>query len=133
MLRDYLEQLCKELAIDATPKRNEQHVYPFRLGEELIALKDLEPGIAMQARICLCPAKKKEELFMFIMRANLLGQGTGGARIGLDSEEKFLTLSLGLPYEMNYQGFKDNFEDFVNYLIYWRDEVTKFENEESVY
>ena len=72
-----------------------------------IPLRDLEPGVAMQAKICPCPEKKQEELFIFLMRANFLGQGTGGARIGLDSEEKFLTLSLGLPYEMNYQGFKE--------------------------
>ncbi len=133
MLRDFLAQLCKELAIEATPKLNEQNFFPFRLGKEVIALKDLEPGLSMQGQICLCPEKKKEELFIFLMRANLLGQGTGGARIGLDSEEKFLTLSLGLPYEMNYQSFKETIEDFVNYLIYWREEVAKFENEESVY
>lgn len=133
MLRDYLAKLCKELAIEATPKLNEQKIYPFRLGNEIIALKDLEPGVAMQAQISLCPEKKKEDLFIFLMRANLLGQGTGGARIGIDSEEKFLTLSLGLPYEMNYQSFKETIEDFVNYLIYWREEVAKFENEESMY
>ncbi len=127
MLRDYLEQLCKELAIESIPKLNAQKIYPFRLGNEWLSLKDLNPGVAMQAQICLCPEEKKEDLFIFLMRANLLGQGTGGARIGLDAEEKFLTLSLGLPYEMNYQIFKETIEDFVNYLIYWRDEVTKFE------
>jgi hypothetical protein len=133
MLRDYLAQLCKELAIDSVPKLNEQKLYPFRLGNEFIALKDLDPGMSMQAQICPTPEKKKEDLFIFLMRANLLGQGTGGARIGIDQEEKFLTLSLGLPYEMNYQIFRETIEDFVNYLIYWRDEVTKFENEQSVY
>jgi len=133
MLRDYLAQLCQELEIDSVPKLNEQKFYPFRLGDEFIALKDLDPGMSMQAQICLAPEKKKEDLFIFLMRANLLGQGTGGARIGIDQEEKFLTLSLGLPYEMNYQIFRETIEDFVNYLIYWREEVTKFENEQSVY
>lgn len=133
MLRDYLAQLCQELEIDSVPKLNEQKFYPFYLGNEFIALKDLDPGMSMQAQICLTPEKKKEDLFIFLMRANLLGQGTGGARIGIDQEEKFLTLSLGLPYEMNYKLFRETIEDFVNYLIYWREEVTKFENEQSVY
>jgi hypothetical protein len=133
MLERFLEQLCNELDINSLPKLNEQKIYPFRLGNELVAFKDLKPGMSMQALICPCPEKKKEDLFIFLMRANLLGQGTGGARIGLDQDEKFLTLSLGLPYEMNYQSFKQNIEDFVNYLIYLRDEVTKFENEQSVY
>jgi len=133
MLRDDLKQLCKELEIESVPQLNDQKYYPFRVGEELIAIRDLDPGIALQAQICLCPTKKREDLFIYLMRANLLGQGAGGARIGLDPDEKFLTLSLGLPYEMNYQKFKETVEDFVNYLIYWRDEVKKFENAESVY
>lgn len=133
MLRENLEKLCKELSIEPVPKINEEKVYPFRIGDELIQLRDLDPGVAMQAQICPCPQKKKEELFIYLMRANLLGQGTGGARIGIDPDEKFLTLSLGLPYEMNYQIFKETVEDFVNYVIYWRNEVTKLEREESVY
>ena len=129
MLRAHLEKLCKELAIDPVPKLNEQKVYLFRLGNYLIALKDLDPGVAMQAKIDPCPPKRREDLFIYLMRANLLGQGTGGARIGIDQDEKFLTLSLGLPYEMNYQIFRETVEDFVNYLIYWQGEVAKFENE----
>jgi hypothetical protein len=89
--------------------------------------------MALHAKITLCPNTKKEDLFIYLMRANLLGQGAGGARIGLDPDEKFLTLSSGLPYEMNYQTFKETIEDFANYLIYWRDEVAKFENQQSVY
>ncbi len=132
MLRDYLEKLCKELAIDV-PKLNEHQIFPFRLGKESIAIKDLDPGLSLQAQICEVPEKKKEELFTYVMRANLLGQGTGGSRIGLHSNEKSLTLSLGLPYELNYQMFRETIEDFVNYVIYWREEIAKFENEESVY
>lgn len=133
MLREFIKQLCKELAI-GIPKLSEKKIYPFRLTSDVeVALKDLEPGVAMQAQICPCPKLKREEIFIYLMRANLLGQGTGGSRIGIDQDEKFLTLSLGLPYEMNYKIFKEALEDFVNYLIYWRDVVTKFEREEHVY
>ena len=132
MLLDYLEKLCKELAIN-TPKINQEKAFLLRVGGESIDLKDLEPGVALHAKIGSAPQKKREELFIYLMRANLLGQGTGSARIGLSSDEKLLTLSLGLPYEMNYQVFREAIEDFVNYLIYWRDEVTKFETEETLY
>jgi hypothetical protein len=132
MLREHLEKLCKELAVDL-PKLNEHKAFPLRLGTDLIAIRDLNPGLALQAQICAIPTKKKEELFIYLMRANLLGQGTGGSRIGMNSEEKFLTLSSGLPYELDYRIFREAIEDFVNYVIYWRDEVAKFENEESVY
>jgi hypothetical protein len=132
MLRDYLEKLCKEFSIQM-PKLNEQKIYLFHLGNESISMRDLDPGLALHAPICEAPMKKKEDLFIYLMRANLLGQGTGGTRIGLDPNEKFLTLSLGLPYELNYQRFRETLEDFVNYLIYWREEVKKFENEHSLY
>lgn len=81
------------------------------------------------ARVANCPTLKREDLFIYLMRANLLGQGTGGSRIGLDANEKVLTLSLGLPYEMNYKIFKERFEDFVNFILYWREEIAKFENQ----
>lgn len=132
MLQDFLEKLCKELAI-VTPKLNEQKLYQLKVADVSLAIKDLNPGIAMHAHICEAPTKKKEELFMLLMRANLLGQGTGSTRIGLDANEKFLTLSLGLPYELNYQTFREAVEDFVNYLIYWQEVVAKFESEQSVY
>jgi hypothetical protein len=133
LLRDCLEKLYDELEIELKPKLNEKKLFSFRLrGDVQVDLKDLEPGVAMHSKICPCPEKKREDLFIFLMRANLLGQGTGGSRIGLDPEEKFLTLSLGLPYEMNYQSFRENLEDFVNYLIYWREEIAKIEKEESL-
>lgn len=132
MLRNYLETFCKELEIDIPPKSKESMSYQLKLANETITIKDLDPGIAMHAEICEAPKNKKEELFIFLMRANLLGQGTGSNRIGLDQNEKFLTLSLGLPYEINYQTFKETVEDFVNYVIYWREEVAKFENIESI-
>jgi hypothetical protein len=132
MLREYLELLCKELN-QTIPKLNKDKVYPLQFGNDTVSVKDLEPGMALHAQMCTLPTKKKEELFMYLCRANLLGQGTGGCRIGIDEKEKFLTLSLGLPYEMNYQTFKETLEDFVNYVYFWKAEVTKFENEESVY
>lgn len=132
MLREFLEKICNELDVPM-PKLNEQKIFPFRLSKEVeIFIKDLDPGVQMQTEICPVPKKRKEELFIYLMRANLLFQGTGGARIGVDTAEKSLTLSLGMPYETTYKAFKESFEDFVNYLVYWRDEVAKFEKEENV-
>lgn len=132
MLRDYLDQICKELSIDK-PKLNEEKWYPFKLREDIqIDLKDLDPGVAMLSVMCDVPQKKREDLFIYLMRANLLGQGTGGSRIGMDGQEKSLTLSLGLPYEMNYTAFRESLEDFANYLVFWREEITKLETEKSI-
>lgn len=134
MIQGFLEKLCAELSITPVPKQNEKKVFLFRFGPGTdIILADLHPGIEMRALIVPCPKEKREDLFIYLMRANLLGQGTGGARIGMDENEKNLTLSLGLPYEMNYHTFKEAFEEFVNHLLYWREVVAKFEKNETVY
>ncbi len=132
MLKNFVDQLCRELGM-IPPKLDEKKGYVMKVGGNVVHVRDLDPGVAAHANICEVPKKRKEELFMWLMRANLLGQGTASTRIGIDADEKFLTLSLGLPYELNYQTFREAIEDFVNYLIYWREEVTKFEHEESVY
>lgn len=132
MLQEFLETLCSELAISPVPKIAEKKFASFRLNRGIeVEVRDLDPGVALKAQILPCPEKRREDLFIFLMRANLLGQGTGGSRIGLTLDEKTLTLSLGLPYEMNYKTFRETLEDFINYLIYWREEVAKFEQEQQ--
>jgi hypothetical protein len=132
MLREFVEKLCGELGIPPNLKRSEKKSYSFRIADGIEAeLRDLEPGLALWGKIAPCPEKRREDLFIYLMRANLLGQGTGGCRIGLDANEKILTLSLGLPYELNYQTFKETVEDFINYLVYWRERIAKFEQEQQ--
>lgn len=47
----------------------------------------------------------------------------------MKEDESFLTLSLSLPYEMNYMAFKDAMQEFVNYLEYWKTETARHEKE----
>lgn len=115
------------------PNRNKEKVFVFPISDTISAkCVDLEPGCAFSADICQCPKARKEDLFIWLMRANLLGQGTGGCRIGLDKDEKVLTLSLGIPYEIDYRVFRERFEDFVNFVLYWREEIGKFEKQERL-
>jgi len=104
-------------------------MYPLAINSEIIlSICPLESGVSLKSNIFSCSKfKKREELFAILMRANFLGQGTGKARIGLDPEEKSLTLSLGFPYEINQDIFKEIIEDFVNYHVYWREEIEKLE------
>lgn len=129
MIERYLRAVCEEYSL-RFPRKEKTGVYPLSIGDETILVKNLEPGISFFSVMRKLPEKKKEDLFLYLMRANLLGQGTGNCRIGIEEKEEFLTLSLGLPYEMSYQVFQESLEDFVNYLNFWREEVTKWENEE---
>lgn len=71
------------------------------------------------------PERNREDFYLLLMRANFLGQGTGGHVLGMDNEEKYLTLSSKIPYDVNVKGFKDYVEDFVNFVDYWREQLAR--------
>ena len=126
MLEILLKTLTAELSIETPLKIDGQKFYVFSLNPDLeIKVKELDPGLVFHGRIGPCPKVKKEELFTYLMKANFLGQGTGGGCIGLDENENFLTLSCVLPYDMNYKVFRDALEDFVNYIDYWKTELIR--------
>lgn len=134
MVQGWLEKLCGELSISPAPKLNVNNLFLLRFAPEVeISISDLNPGVGFQANLYASPKARKEECFTYVMRANLLGQGTGNSRIGLSDDEKNLTLSLGLPYELDYPVFKETLEDFVNHLVYWRGVLADLENEKRMY
>ena len=89
-------------------------------------VKDLgEPSFALWGVIAPCPLQHREELFLLLMRANFLQQGTAMSRLGL-SEER-LTLTSCFQYEMDPGEFYEVIESFANHFTYWKEEVARFE------
>lgn len=131
MLRQLIENLCTDLEIVPPPKEEKQLFFELKPNLR-VSLEDLQPGVAFSAPLSPCPPARREELFTFLMRANLLGQGTGGAAIGLSPDETQLTLSAAFPYEISPPSFREKLEQFINYLLYWREEIEKFEQEERL-
>ncbi len=129
MLKNLLEQLNQELGLGELPPADELKFHHFKMNSFDISMKDLDPGFYFSSNIGPLPKNKKEEFLMLLMKANFLGQGTGGATLGLKEDESFLTLSLSLPYEMNYIAFKESLEDFANFVEYWKKETVRFEIE----
>jgi len=126
LLESFLNTLVEELVLDSPPQQEERGTFLLQLNAQTaITLQELDPGISFVSQIGACPAERREELFMLLMKANLLGQGTGGAVIALDKEGNFLTLSRVLPYDMNYKTFRDALEDFANFLEYWKEELVR--------
>ena len=128
ILKNLLDQLCQELRLENVPV-DEHLIHHLKINSYQISMKDLDPGCYLFSNLGSLPEKKKEDFLMLLMKANFLGQGTGGAAFGLKEDESFLTLSLSLPYEMNYKAFKDSLEDFVNFIDYWKKEIVRFEAE----
>lgn len=121
-----LQQLFEELGLGVVPPAEEDKSHRFKIGFLEMVMKDLDPGFYFASEIGPLPKKKKEDFLMLLMKANFLGQGTGGSTLGLKEDESCLTLSLSLPYEMNYKAFKDNLEDFTNFVEFWKKETARF-------
>jgi len=122
-MHDHIKKISEVLEIDL-PSQEKDKSYIIEITKDLeVKIFDLEPGFYFHANIIQLPNEKKEDLFIYLMRANLLGQGTNRSRIGLDMEEKFLTLSYLIDYEVNYVEFKEKLEDFTNYINYWKKEI----------
>ena len=124
-----VEMLATELKLPAIPQKDKNGCYQLKINAEMIvSIKELEPGLFIQSPILPLPKEgNKETLFIHLMKANLLGQGTGGASIGIDENEKHLILSQTLPFEVNYKTFHETLEDFLNYTAYWKEEVPKLQ------
>lgn len=122
MLEPFLITLAQELEWDESPKKDalNQFILPLN-ADQVISLKEVDEGVLVRARIGALPERDQEALCMDLMKGNFLGQGTGQAVIGLEEDEKFLTLSQVLPYDINFKGFKQLLEEFANYLGYWQE------------
>lgn len=128
MLEKHLKQLTNDLQLDPLAAKDEQQLLHLSINPSTaLTFKELNLGFFITSRIGPCPKEKREDLFILLMRANFLGQGTGGGTINLDRNENFLTLSLPFPYDLNYKAFKETVEDFVNYVEYWREELVRHE------
>lgn len=123
---DHMVQLFKELELGSPPPLEKDGSAKVELFSFTITMVKLDPGVHFSAMIAPPPTKEMEEFLLKMMKANFLGQGTGGGVLGMNEDESFLTLSLSLPYEMNYRAFRDAIEEFVNYLEYWKTETAKY-------
>lgn len=132
MIESHLADLEKFLSFKAYPVKGEANTFELKISDITLTIKDLSPGFSIRSIICPLPTMLDEDLTIFLMKANFLGQGTGGAVLSIDPSEKYLTLSLSIQYDINYKTFKDKLEDFINYLEYWRKEILSRQIEDKI-
>lgn len=83
-------------------------------------------GIVFNAPITEVSPRAGEEFFTQALLANLFGQGTKGALLGLNESGNLLTLSCIIDYDVNFKEFRDIVEDFINTIDFWREESKKY-------
>lgn len=126
MLEKLVAELYREFKMGEIPAEDEKKRRTVMLGGFAISIRETDPGLFFSASIAPLPTVKKEEFLTLVMKANFLGQGSGGATIGLEEDESSLTLSCAFLYDMNYHAFKDALEKFTNFLQFWKTEVARF-------
>jgi hypothetical protein len=124
MSHPYIEQLSKDLILSHHSLREGEGKHVLQLGNDLTASITLREGdFFLQGMLGACPASNAEEFLCTLMHANLFGQGTHGAVIGMSDSGNMLTFSQALPAPPNYPQFKEKLEDFINYLELWQGKV----------
>lgn len=126
MLQQFIPKLIKDLQLgDLTLTSDTPGVYILPLDETIaIHMTDLpDNGFMLKCNVAPYP-KEKEEIFVTqAMLANLFGQGTRDAVLGLNPEGTQVTLTYIFDFHAEYKDFKDTLEDFINTIDFWKEEA----------
>jgi hypothetical protein len=135
MLKDFMNELSKELKSEEPLAPNEQQAYSLQLKEDWsIEISELsQKGFVFFSNLAECPHHDIEDFFLKIMVANLFGKETGGNIIGLDKEGMRVTFSGYLAKPVKYSEFRNYVEDFINYAEAWRDEIESLKTKDATH
>lgn len=127
----YIEQLERELDLTERIPNDMEGVWSLPIDEGIVmTIAQLSPGYSFQATIARIPETGDlERLYTLMMLANVLYQGTEGCTLGLNEAGTHATLYLENPSDASYAQFSEHFEDFLNAVDYWKDEVQNLEKE----
>jgi hypothetical protein len=127
ILEDYIAQLAKELELEGSLASQVPGVFAFPLEEDLrILITQQSPGFILTCNIISLPSLLQEDFLTRLMLANLFGQGTKGAILGISEDGSLLTLTQKIDYNADYKEFRDLLEDFTNSVDLWREEALKY-------
>ncbi len=124
-----LKQFTSAIGIKKAPQKNKAGDYQLDLLPDFrISIRETPQGVFLSSLLSPVPQEgSKEALYIYLMKANFLWQGTGGGIIGIDSGGNYFIFLQNLPPETNATGLKEAVEDFVNYVSYWKEEIAQFE------
>ena len=131
MIEKYIRQLWIDLEVDEDFPEPDHGRFAIPVDEdELLIVKEMaENEFSVFAVVVDMPEGNAEAFVSSAMRANLFGEATGDAVLGMDPEAKHLILSQHLRGIEDYDDFVYHLEDFTNWLEYWRGEVDTIEKQ----
>jgi hypothetical protein len=125
MLNQWMDEFAKEMEVEATALKKDEGNYAIPLDEGVtIEILELANGsLSFFCSLAAVPGVKREEFFTRAMLANLYGQGTRGAVLGLNDDYSRVTLFREVEGVQSYKEFHDLIEDFLNGVDFWIDEA----------
>lgn len=127
MLEHLITNFCEKLKLSLNLEKDKDGFFTLRLHRDFeFKLKDQNPGFYTRAYIGSVPEGSHEDLYMHYMKANYLGQGTGGCALALTPDTKNLMLILSVGQDVNDNEFSDYLETYANYLDYWKNHLKNY-------
>lgn len=126
-LDTFMQQLAKDLEIEASLSTDVPGVYAFPVDEEAVVfISSIPRGFELSCSAAECLKGEEELFYKQALFANLYGKGSEGCVIGLNQEGERLTLSKTVTYTVDYREFFEIIEDFLNSVEFWRNEVSAY-------
>lgn len=128
MLETFMPRLVQDLELgDISLKSEVPGAYALPLEESVIVfISEIPNGIQLKCKFAPYPKGNTEVFATQAMLANLFGQGTHGAILGMTADGDILTLTQPIEYAIKYKEFKEILEDFINSIDFWRDEALNY-------
>lgn len=130
MLSNYLEKLIQKFpGASYTPLASRDEyllTLHFQGRTSLICLKEDAKELHLRSNLAENPDYNRENVYCYLMEANVMGRKTGGAHFGY--AEGMITFQKELPADLSYNAFFDEVELFWNWLEnYWKAEFERFQ------
>jgi len=126
MLDNFMKEIAKELELENPLTSEVPGVYVFSLDDIKIYISTISQGIYFECTLSPNESSQQETLYANLLLANLFGEGTHGAALGLTEDGKAVRLSQLLDVNTNYKSFKEALEDFVNIVDFWSAEILTY-------
>lgn len=124
MLDAFMQEFAHELGVGEALATSKPGIYQLPLEESIsIVFSSIQNGFVLNCELGKCPIHNREVFFTQALLADLFGQGTHGAILGLSEDGNTLTLSKSVDYNINYKKFREILEDFINVVDYWHGEA----------
>ena len=120
LLDTHARQLGSDFQLESGLSHTEAGGYRLELAADFVVeMSPLDEGFLFAAEV----GKMAEGLAEKLLLANLFGQGTGKAVLGLDGKGRAVRLTQVHASDVTYAEYKENLEAFLNYAEFWKGEL----------